>query len=164
MKANLVPFQRPDAAVIALNRKPRKITMAKTLLPFAGTSEDINSKPQGVKHLWNIVEKMDRDGVLVSDSGLIVLHGDGPDERRPGTLGLTKAEIASLKPFSVYDSDHPDDRMSARAVVVTIYQLLEAAYFAGYTSAEAAKEEHDSEEEIPDLDLENHTSSADDSL
>jgi len=149
---------------------PKKKSVARFI---AHNSEDIESKHKALQSLWRILSKMDEKGtVFVNDIGIIGLDGDVPSDRTPKKLGLKNDEIALIQPYAIYDGPEADDQESATGVILTTYQLLEAAFDLGAQSEsakvtasmtraadangaeeEAEEEESEEEEEEEDEDM-----------
>lgn len=154
-KVPLIPFERPvpqaflraeskvpkakkDKIVVSTKKSAAKPAKAKA--KFSATnSEDISSKPETLQMLWRLMAKADPDGTLyVNDVGIIQLQGDVAPTRTTKALGFTDEETKMLMPYGVYDSDSPDDPVTARGVIFTGFQFLEMAYALGRLDEQAA--------------------------
>ena len=153
-KVALIPFKRPVPRVLekkaANPTTPNKKGVAvanpkkKTKLPFQATNnEDYESKDDVIQVAWDLLVKMDTEGLFVSKGGIVVLEGNTIDSegnavegRSPEDLGLTKEEVALIRPHAVLDCLEVDEEDvaipdSAIGVVVSIIQLVEAVWDAG---------------------------------
>lgn len=101
-------------------------------------SDDIKTKHPDVQRLWRILEKMDAVGTYVSDDGIVVLDGEGPDARRPNALNFSAADVDFLRPYGVLDGPVANDPATATGVILSPYQLIQIAFDLG-RQVEAAK-------------------------
>lgn len=145
-KVPLIPSTRPRPKVLMTRGKaPRQkkaeatkkgTQMAKTkakTVPFeVHNTENIEDKPKNIQRLWAILSKMDPEGELfVNDKGIVMLEGDGPDDRTPKALGFTAKESDLLRPWGIADSPEEDNIELATGVLFSMYQLVELAYELG---------------------------------
>lgn len=149
----LIPFQRPVPQVFSRpspggiptikdNKKKVKKMASKKAAAAArfesDNTDDIKTKHPDVQRLWRILEKMDVVGTYVSDDGIIVLDGEGPDHRKPSALKLSAADVELLRPYGVLDGPIANDPATATGVIVSPYQLIQIAFDLG-RQVEAAK-------------------------
>jgi hypothetical protein len=103
-------------------------------------SDDPAKKPPELQKLWTILSKMDPEAELfVDNKALIGFEGKVPKGRTPKDLKFTEAETALLRPFGVVDGPDADNPETATGIVLSMYQLVEAAYVMGM-QAEAVKQ------------------------
>ncbi len=154
-KVPLIPFTRPIPQIMrkgppALARKGD--TVAKKTALLAQNTEDITKKAVGVQRLWQLLSKMDPEGTLwVSNAGLILLAGEGPQARSPKALKLNDEEVKLVTSVGIFDADAPDDQATAKAVIASVYQLVELAFDMGMkaeTERRAAADAPDEEEQF----------------
>jgi hypothetical protein len=143
----LIPFQRPvpqaflrpalsgKSAKVAKPKKQKKVKMAvsKKKARFEATNtDDIKQMPSDVQRLWRILERMDPEGdIFVNDKGILVLDGEGPDERRPEAIKLRKDDTDLLKSYAVLDGPKANDPETATGLIFTQFQMIQLAYELG---------------------------------
>jgi hypothetical protein len=108
-----------------------------------------DEKDDFVRLGWSILEKMDPEGDLfVTDKGLVVLQGAGPDDRRINVLGFDEEEIGYIEQFAIPDATEADENdnpipESITGVIFTTYNLIEVisevAYQSGYEAGKAER-------------------------
>jgi hypothetical protein len=143
----LIPFQRPvpqvflrpeslpKSAKTALPNKQKKAKMVSTKKKTrfeATNTDDIKRMPADVQRLWRILERQDPDGeVFVNDKGIILIDGEGPEDRTPEALGLRKEDTELLRSYSVLDGPKANDPETATGLLFTQYQMIQLAYELG---------------------------------
>lgn len=145
----LIPFQRPTPQVFlrpepriktAKAVKPKKQKKAKMVTTkkkskhaFEATNtDDAKQMPPDVRRLWSILDRMDPAGdIFVNDKGILILDGEGPDERRPASLKLKTADVDLLRSFAILDGPKANDPETATGIIFTQYQMIQMAYELG---------------------------------
>jgi hypothetical protein len=139
-KVPLIPSLRPEPKVLRSREDATQEKQKESPMPslIAYNVEDPSEKPPELLALWEMVDQIDPENVIVSDKSVIVFAGVLEDDdgnpvegRSPSDLGLTKEQIDILEPWAVYDGPKADDAKQATAVILTIYQLLELAVETG---------------------------------
>lgn len=124
-------------------------------------------KPEMVQVLWNILKKMDPEGDLMTDDrALIGFAGAVPPTRTPAALGLSEDDVNMLLPFAVPDGPVDDEGEiipeSVTGVLLTPYQLLELAYYAGLEDGRGDEDGTETDAEIDVVEEEEEEDESDD--
>jgi len=123
---------RQKKAEVAKKGKQMAKTKAASVPFEVHNTENMDDKPKNVQRLWAILSKMDPEGELfVNDKGIVMLEGQGPNDRTPKALGFTAKETDLLRPWGIADSPEEDNIELATGVLFSMYQLVELAYELG---------------------------------
>lgn len=134
-QAFLRPIPSIKAAKAAKPKKQKKVKMVTTKKKHrfeATNTDDAKQMPADVQRLWRILERMDPDGdVFVNDKGILIMDGEGPDERTPQALKLKKDDTDLLRSYAVLDGPKANDPETATGIIFTQFQMIQLAYELG---------------------------------
>ena len=143
----LVPFQRPmpqaflrptlpiKAAKAAKPNKQKKAKMVSTKKKArfeATNTDDAKQMPADVQRLWKVLDRMDPEGdIFVNDKGILILDGEGPEDRTPQALKMKKEDTDLLRSYAVLDGPRANDPETATGLIFSQYQMIQLAYELG---------------------------------